>query len=299
VVGGISRREVLAGGAVAAGLAVLGGGSAFASPVGRPLRHPDSLPHPRRPAGTPDESIPIDHVVVLMMENHSFDNYFGMLPRLGQPKADGFRFDRRGRPVNTNPVNGGHIRSYRMPTVCQEESEPNQDWDATHLSIAGGRMTGFVEASGDVAMGYWDDVDLPYYYAIANAFTLANRWFCAAPCQTYPNRRYLMAGTSYGLVSSIVPGPNDPAPPNGTIFDRLNAHHISWKNYFTDLPQTVLIPSIAEGNATHLAPVAAFFADAATGQLPAVSFVDPDFGLADVIGGLGPARAEVGASAGR
>ncbi len=223
-----------------------------------------------------------------MMENHSFDNYFGMLPLLGQPRADGFTFNRHGRPIDTNPTKGGYIRSFRMPSACQPEHEPNQSWDGTHTAMAGGKMSGFVEASGDVAMGYWDDTDLPYYYAIAKHFTLANRWFCSAPCQTYPNRRYLMAATSWGLVSTITPGPNDPPPHNGTIFERLNAHGISWKNYFTDLPQTALIPSVVKSNPTKLAPIATFYTDCATGSLPNVSFVDPDFGLADVAGGLVP-----------
>jgi phospholipase C len=292
----LSRRHLLAGSAAAAGLAVLGSsGTSWATggdtlDRSRRFRHPDSLPDPHRPAGTADPKIPIDHVVVLMMENHSFDNYFGMLPRLGQPRADGFSFDRHGKPRDVNPTTGGDIRAFRMPTVCQEEHEPNQDWDATHLSIAHGKMTGFVKASGDVAMGYWDDADLPYYYSLAKTFTLANRWFCSAPCQTYPNRRFLMAGTAYGLVSSLVPSPTDPPPANGTIFDRLNAHGLSWKNYFTDLPQTALIPSVAENNPTHLSPIATFFTDAAAGTLPAVSYVDPDFGIADVIGGLVPGQ---------
>jgi phospholipase C len=292
----VSRRDFIAGSAAAAGLAVLGGGTAQAadgttllnrSPL---LRQPDSRPDPKRPAGTPDPRIPIDHVVVLMMENHSFDNYFGMLPKLGQPKADGFRFNQHGKPVDTQPTKGGVIRAFKMPSVCQMEHEPDQSWNGTHIAMNHGRMNGFVKASGDVAMGYWDNEDLPFYYSLANHFTLANRWFCSAPCQTYPNRRYLMAGTSYGLVASVIPGVNDPPPPNGTIFDRLNAHGISWKNYFTDLPQTALIPSVAKGNATRLAPVATFFSDCAAGTLPAVSYVDPDFGLADVIGGLVPGQ---------
>jgi phospholipase C len=291
----VSRRELLVAGAAAAGLAALGpeltaDATGAAGSRRRPIRQPDSLPFPNRPAGTADPAIPIEHVVVLMMENHSFDNYLGMLPRLGQPMADGFRFDRHGRPTNSNPTKGGYIRAFHMPSECQPESEPNQDWDATHASIDGGRMDGFVRASGDVAMGYWEESDIPYYYAIAKTFTLANRWFSSAPCQTYPNRRFLMAATAYGLVSSKLPGPNDPPPPNGTIFDRLNAHGIAWTNYFSDLPQTAIIPSVVKSNPQHLAPIAAFFADAASGQLPAVSFVDPEFGVVDAGASQVPGR---------
>ena len=224
-----------------------------------------------------------------MMENHSFDNYFGMLPLRGRRAADGFRFDRRGLPTAMNPTATGRpVRAFRMPSYCQPEHEPDQSWNGTHRSVDGGRMDGFVRVSGDVAMGYWDRDVIPFYYSLGSTFPLANRWFASAPCQTYPNRRFLQAATAYGLVSSSLPGPNDPPPPNGTIFDRLNSYNISWTNYFTDLPQVAIIPDTVKRNPQHLQPIAKFYADCATGQLPAVSFVDPDFGLADAIGGRAP-----------
>ena len=253
------------------------------------LRRPDSRPDGRRPEGTPDPRIPIEHVVVVMMENHSFDNYFGMLPRRGRSQADGFGFDRHGRPTATNPdLHGRPVRAFRMPTYCQMEHEPNQSWNGTHTAVDGGRMDGFVRASGAVAMGYWDAADIPFYYSLATTFPLANRWFASAPCQTYPNRRFMHAATAFGLIRTTLPGPNDAPPPNGTIFDRLNAHGISWANYFTDLPSTGVIPSIIKGNPTRMRPIAEFYADCAAGTLPAYSVVDPDFGLADVIGGEVP-----------
>lgn len=243
------------------------------------------------PAGTPDPNIPIEHVVVVMMENHSFDNYLGMLPKHGRPAADGFRFDGAGNPTAVNSTASGHqVRAFHMPTYCQEESEPRQDWNGTKIEVNGGRMDGFVQASGDVAMGYWDADDIPFYYSLASTFPLANRWFASAPCQTYPNRRFLQAATAYGLISTTTPGPNDPPPPNGTIFDRLNAYGLSWTNYFTDLPQTAIIPATVKGNPTHYATIAQFYADCASGSLPAFSLVDPDFGIADVAGGEVPGQ---------
>src|SRR6185295_1817252 len=77
------------------------------------LRRPDSLPDLRRPAGT--ESIPeIDHIVVVMQENHSFDNYFGMLGR-----GDGFTLDSAGRPLESNPYRGKFLRAYHQTDPCQ------------------------------------------------------------------------------------------------------------------------------------------------------------------------------------
>ena len=270
------------------------GGAALATGVAgaaHALPRVDVRPDLTRPEGPVDPRFPFDHLVVVMMENHSFDNYLGMLPRRGQPLADGFTFGPDGKPKNRNPLpledgRPGHITVFPMPSVCQMESSPSQAWNASHQQVDGGRMDGFLRADGntDCAMGYWDDATLPFYYSLASTFTLANRWFASAPCQTYPNRRFLMAGTAFGLVSSVVPGPFDKPPANGTIFDRLDAHGISWANYFTDLPQTVLIPQVAKSNPTKLRPVAELFTDCAAGTLPAVSFVDPDFGLADVIG---------------
>jgi len=168
------------------------------------------------------------------------------------------------------------------------EHEPNQSWNGTHIAVNHGRMNGFVRASGDVAMGYWTEADIPFYYSLAKTFPLANRWFASAPCQTYPNRRFLMAGTAYGLVSSSVPGPNDAPPPNGTIFDRLNQYGISWVNYYTDLPQTALIPATVKANPDKLRPISQFYSDCAAGTLPNFCLVDSDFGGADVIGGRLP-----------
>ena len=85
-------------------------------------------------------------------------------------------------------------------------------------------------------MGYWTEDVLPFAYSLRAHVLVANRWFCSAPCQTYPNRRFLMAGTAYGNISTDNESLLDPPPPNGTIFDRLSTYGVSWRNYFTDLP---------------------------------------------------------------
>ena len=119
---------------------------------------------------------------------------------------------------------------------------------------------------------------------LAATFTLANRWFCSAPCQTFPNRRFLMAGTAYGDIATDIQSLTDPPPPNGTIFDRLHAHGIGWRDYFTDLPYTAIIPSIVEGYPGNLATLDDFLDDCAKGTLPSVSFVDPEVGAVSLVG---------------
>ena len=157
--GRLGRRGVLKAG-LAAG-ALVGTGAWRAAPGGSPLRQPGSLPFPKLPAGT--DTIPqIEHIVVVMMENHSFDNRVGMLRR---PGVDGFRLGRDGLPTATNPYPNGQIQhAFRMPTTCQLPSRPSQEWTASHNAYDNGRMDGFVrtpidplttETVGAVAMGYW------------------------------------------------------------------------------------------------------------------------------------------------
>jgi phospholipase C len=248
-------------------------------------RLPNSLPDPGKAAGTVNEAMPFDHIVVVMMENHSLDNLVGELPRTGRRDVDGLTFDSSGRATNSNPDAAGKpVVAFPFPSTAQGSSV-SQTWNATHEQIDGGRMDGFVTSVGaNQPMGYFPAEVLPFAYSLASTFTLANRWFCSAPCQTFPNRRFLMAGTAYGDIASAVNTLTDPPPPNGTIFDRLHAHGITWRDYFTDIPQTVIMPSIVEKYLDHLALIDQFYADCAAGTLPAVSFVDPEFGVLSEIG---------------
>jgi phospholipase C len=139
-------------------------------------------------------------------------------------------------------------------------------------------------------MGYYTPEVVPFAYSLAGAFTLANRWFCSLPGPTYPNRRFLLAGTAYGGTVTSPKSLLDAPPPHGTICDRLSQHHISWCDYFTDVPMTAVIPSIVPRHLDHHHHIDRFFHDCASGALPAVSFVDPGAGvlssLAAQIGGL-------------
>jgi phospholipase C len=282
----VTRRSFLRyGGAVGAALALPGSGALW-NPTAQAasVRVPDSLPDPSRPPGTPTEELPFDHIVVVMMENHSFDNLLGALTLSGQPHAQGLRFNAAGVALDSNPGPDGPVRSFQIPTTAQSPTV-TQTWNATHEQIDGGKMDGFIRSvNSDEPMGYWTEETLPFAYSFARTFTLANRWFCSAPCQTYPNRRFLMAATAYGDIATNTESLQDPAPPNGTIFDRLHAYGISWRNYFTDLPQTAIIPTIIEKYPVNISPIAQFYADCATGNLPQVSFVDPEFGALSDIG---------------
>ena len=245
-----------------------------------PRRRAGSLPFPNRAPGTADPDMPFDHLVVVMMENHSFDNLLGALSPT-RPEVDGLSFDASGTTLNSNPGADhmpAQVAAFPLPNTAQARHVA-QSWRATHMQIAGGAMTGFVRSVSAVEpMGYYTPQVLPFAYGLAGAFTLANRWFCSVPGPTYPNRRFLLAGTAFG---GTVTGPGtllDPPPPNGTIFDVLSDHGVNWCDYFTDVPMTAVIPSIVLKHARHHAPVSKFLHDCQAGTLPAVSFVDPGIG---------------------
>jgi phospholipase C len=297
------------------------------APESRPL--PQSLPQPSRPPGT-DLLPQIKHIVVLMMENHSYDNYLGMLPGRGE----GFPLGPDGEPeVSNRGAHGELVRAYHLSSPVQQPDVPSQSWHASHHQWGGGKCDGFVTSSQTVlsedgadpvaaadaaaaGMGYWSEADLPFYYGLARTFPLADHWFSSCLGPTFPNRRFLIAGTAHGLIDD---SPYDllDYPPAGTIFDMLTRHGISWANYHPvaadrsrlaryaqhkhkmtrrrlgalgrslravsqgvqkDLQFTADVFPLGIGRyMQHLRSTDEFFADADHGTLPAFSIVDPDF----------------------
>ena len=229
--------------------------------------------------------MPFDHLVVVMMENHSFDNLFGDLGR-SRTDVDALSFDASGVATNSNPTApAGEVSSFPFENTAQT-TNVNQSWAASHEQIDGGAMDGFVRSSKGAhePMGYYTPAVLPFAYSLAAEFTIGDRWFCSLPGPTYPNRRFLLAGTAFGGTVTSLDSLLDSPPPHGTIFDLLSAHNINWCNYFTDMPMTAVIPSIILKHPEHYAPLDKFFHDCQTGTLPAVSFIDPRIGVVSDIG---------------
>ena len=258
-------------------------------------RRPGSLPFPGRPAGQPapdlaPELANIDHIIVVMMENHSFDNYFGMLPHRVPGLAgrvDGFpSLGADGVPTVTQvDAHGVTHRAYPMSTPCQPGGV-SQDWNASHHAWDHGAMDGFLIGSSPAALGYWDDATLPFYYSLAATFPVCDRYFSSTLCQTYPNRVFAMAGTAAGLISTDTPPPTV-TPANGHIFDVLSHYGIGWADYYAELPSPGLFGAAwaAEQEGTHLfgplgtvpSTIAAFSAACQSGTLPAVVMVESDY----------------------
>jgi phospholipase C len=232
------------------------------------------------PSGT---AIPIDHILVVMMENRSFDHYFQKLPERGQPDADvapeGF----------TNPDSEGNpVGLFHQQADCFVDTD--HSWAATAEQIGDGDMSGFVvtnegrhenPSGGDLemlagrrAMGHYDEPDLPFYFWLANTFAIGNRYFASLPGPTFPNRMYLYAASSFGAVHNTIPGDAE------TIVDLLEKRQVSWRIYASSSPGLALFLSKVSLFPDHVFPIAQYFADAAAGTLPAFAFVDPAIGLA-------------------
>jgi phospholipase C len=293
---------------------------------GRRTEMAGGRPDPSLPEGT--DCLPqIKHILVLMMENHSYDNYFGMLSERG----DGFTLGPNGEPTEVNNTGSGaavplHPFKGNINDTTQFLSVPTQSWNASHAQWDDGACDGFVRSieqtlpgkDATIPMTYWTESHLPFYYGLARTFPLATRWFSSCLGPTFPNRRFMIAGTAHGLIDDLPFGMAD-QPGGGTVFDLLTANGISWANYhhatplhinllrtigsrgvnlvrlvsslFSSLPSALetyamgqvqttaaLYPLGLLNSVNHLRTMAQFFADARAGTLPAFSIVDPDFG---------------------
>jgi phospholipase C len=231
-----------------------------------------------RPAASAPVAAPINHIVVLMQENRSYDSYFGQLYAEGQPASD--PEPTTGNPDPTNPSNPP-IVPFHQTKLCSV-ADLGHSWNQAHAEYDNGAMDGFTttnvypdDRTGSRAMGSYDQAQLPFYYQLANTFGIGDRYFSSVMGPTYPNRFYLLAGTSFGHIS------NDFAPTGGwpvtTIFDRLDAAGISWKVYDSGFAFASFFKGPQAEASTHIFPISQYYTDAAAGNLPAVTFIDPAF----------------------
>jgi phospholipase C len=154
------------------------------------------------------------------------------------------------------------------------------------LAWDGGRNDGFVQASavagagdpqgfdptGTRAMRYYDDRDVPFYYQLASTFAISDRYFADLLGPTVPNRLYLYAGSSFGIVTDDVD-----LSIHRTIFGELDDRGISWKVYRSDVPAGLITASFALDALGHVSDLDDFAADARAGTLPQVAWIDPAF----------------------
>src|SRR5581483_317891 len=223
----------------------------------------------------------IRHIIFMVQENRSFDNYFGQLGQYRVSKGLPNNID--GLPANASVKNtqGQPVPAYHLQTVCTENLSPF--WNETHLDIDGGLMDGFartstsvpstIDPTGTRVMGYYDQSDLPYYYELATQFATSDRFFSPVESNTIANRMYLFAGTSFGHIRP------DPPPSGGwtqpTIFDRLDSAGVSWRYYYQDNGSYLPGWSTYQRDAAKMKPIANWYNDINNeATLPSVLFIE-------------------------
>jgi len=235
---------------------------------------------------------PIEHVIVLMLENNSFDHMFGDLPKVR--KVD------EKSTTNTNTYYG---KKYSQTASFDRIVAPEPKHDLKDVLVQtskdenGDDMGGFVrnyvesyscphqltaDKFGQV-MDYYPSGSLPALHQLASEFTLCNRWFSSVPGPTWPNRLFAMTGTSLGRVTM----------PDGimdlnlhwydqpTVFDRLDEKGISWKVYFGDIPiSSILVHQWEPQNAIRHRPMLEFALDASeknSDDFPGFVWIEPTY----------------------
>jgi phospholipase C len=249
-------------------------------------------------ASAPDgATIPIETIVIIMMENRSFDHYFQDLPsQAGWSRGDGGP-SASSTSVDVAPAGVTNADKEKMAWPLSHGTQlcfadTNHGWDGTHQEINNGAMDGFAAAndgthedpmlgpagflSGARAMTYYTKDDLPFMYWAAENFAIGDRYFAAVPGPTWPNREYLYAGTSWGETTTGA----FPTPTSKLVLDSLSAKGIKWGNYAPSFWTVELFTNSKTYQSTYaskLYPDTQFATDAKNGKLPAVSFLDPNF----------------------
>jgi phospholipase C len=222
-------------------------------------------------AVTSSTNMPINHVIFMLQENHSFDNYFGMLNPYRHTQGwdigdDGKTYTIDGVDDKLNTISnqddeGASFSLFKLRSTCIDDASSSwlesygdvNRWDfsttrkikmdgfvhiaegfAKNCNISGTCSGNFTDTTGERAMGYYDQDFLNWYYYMASQFAVSDRWFSPVASKSIPNRiATFSGGTTQGLVFD--PGANDHLPQLAisNIFQALQAKGITWKMYYT------------------------------------------------------------------
>jgi phospholipase C len=250
----------------------------------------------------------IEHFVILMQENRSFDHYFGTLSGVRGYSDPTAGILLNGKTVFHQPdgeSRDGFVLPFHLDTKttdAQRLHDLSHSWNALHASWNRGRLDGFVSAhratddgSGPLTMGYYTRDDLPFYYALADGYTILDGYYCSVMGPTYPNRYFWMTAS------------NDPNGLHGgpaiknlktrysweTYAERLQRAGVSWRIYHEEpepgepVGLNVILNFAPFQDATPTAPlyeyavksraVDAMLDDMRTGNLPQVSWIIPPY----------------------
>ncbi len=214
----------------------------------------------------PPQESGIQHIVVVTMENRSFDHFLGWLGGADGRQAGLSYTDKSGNAHSTYPLAPDY-------TGCGHP-DPDHSYGPDRVAYNNGAMDGFLRAGGNDAysIGYYAEPDLPFLSALAQNYLVCDRYFASVLGPTFPNRMFSWAGQTDRLDDSISP---TSLP---TIFDRLSAAGVSHRYYFNNLPYLGLWGGRYLLSSS---PFQDFLTQAAAGTLPAVCFVDPVYTILD------------------
>jgi phospholipase C len=206
----------------------------------------------------------IRHIVVLMMENRSFDHFLGWLPNA------------IGKQGGLNFVDNGGVShpTHALPpdwTGCRY-NDPDHSYSGAKTEYNGGKMDGFMKTpAADVyAIGYYPEAFGQFFPNFARHFTTCDLYFSSMLGPTFPNRLFQLCGQTDRLDDSFS------VCTQPTIFDHCTQAGVSSRYYYGNVPFLALFPT---NLVTYAHPFSTFLSDCAAGTLPAVSFVDPSFTL--------------------
>jgi phospholipase C len=263
-----------------------------------PLSPAFAQPPASQTPNEPPTTTPIKHFIFLMQENHSFDNYFGTYPG-----ADGIP---TGVCMPVDPfdsTNANCVKPFHIGDTDVQMDDPDHSTETHRVQYNQGQMNGFVYAldernqDGRLAMGYYNEQDLPYYWNVAGQYVLFDRMFSSAAGGSDINHFYWVTGTSGqpqdgGDQQTLLA--NTP-----TIFDQLEEKGISWKFYVQNYEPNLTYRTIHEypGNRAsqviwvpllnfdrfidnpelnkHIVDMSEFYNDLDNGTLPDVAYIAP------------------------
>jgi phospholipase C len=241
----------------------------------------------------------IRNVVVLMLENRSFDSMLGMLYQSG-PHFDGLKGTEENiwhRPDGRQQA----IQVWTDPklsatTLEIPDPDPGELFTDIHMQIHGLNPDGTPNTSGPTMGGFVDNYmrqpstntapspysvmhyftpdQVPVLSLLARSFGVSDRWYASAPCQTWPNRFFALCGTAAGYVNN---SPTHFPYMMDTVFNLLAKAGKPWRIYFHDIPQSATLSHLWGDFISNFRPFQDFLSDAAAGNLPSYSFIEPRY----------------------
>lgn len=215
------------------------------------------------------DDIPIDHFIIIMQENRSFDHYYGMMEGI-----DGLPEGASNPDADGTPVPAFHATEYCIDDV-------NHGWNGSHRQYHDGANDGFVvtnDPNGSRAMGYLDESDLPFYYDLSRTFAMSDHHHCSVLGPTWVNRFYFLSGTSFGLTTNDVPSDDRLPDTEYIIYQELDRAGVSWGIYYESVPFVFGgYPQYAlrREQRAKIHPFEELWTALEEGTLPSVVYIDP------------------------